>query len=81
MRWLTPVVLLGASAVVFWMNSQGEQQVLVFSFIPRLFPSTEGDIFAQGRASAGLLAGIGLLSVFWQLSVSRRLAARDSELE
>ncbi len=81
MRWLTPLFLFVGAAVVFWMNQQADQQVFVFSFISRLFPSTEGDVFAQGRASAGLLAGLGLVSLAWQLFVSRQIKRRDSEIE
>ena len=81
MRWLTPVVLLSASLIIFWINAQGTEQVLIFSFVPRLFPSTAGDVFAQGQATAALVAGVGLLSLFWQIFVTSQSKRRRSELE
>ncbi len=74
-RFLAPVLFLCAGAGVAWFNSQHEDRVLAFPFLASLIPSLAGDLGAQGRASALLLAGIGLVLLI--LALLRRPPPED----
>lgn len=69
-RFLTPLLFIGAGLYVGWYNQQNVDRALLFPFLPSLMPSLDGDLEAQGRASAGLLLGLGLL--FLVFAIARR---------
>ena len=66
-RFLTPLLFVGAGLYVGWYNQNHVDSALLFPFISSILPSTDGDLAAQGRASAGLLMGIGGLFLVFAL--------------
>jgi len=73
-RWITPALFLLAALYVLDYNSRSAGSYLVFPFIDRLLPSTQGDPVAMGRASAGVL---GLLGLGLGLRAALRRPAED----
>lgn len=71
-RFLTPLLFVGAGLYVGWYNQNHVDSALLFPFISSILPSTDGDLAAQGRASAGLLMGIG--GLFLLSALTRRRA-------
>lgn len=67
MRFFTPALLFGAAGFLHMRNPTEQGNVLSFPFIGTLFPSTEGDLLAQGHASELILIGVGLLSLGFAL--------------
>ena len=63
-RFLVPVVLLAAAA---WLlnNNQTADEVIAFSFVDDLVPSTRGDPQAMGRFSVWILVGLAAASAAW----------------
>ncbi len=74
MRYFTPILLLASALGLHLYNPSSSGNVLLFPFITVLFPSTEGDLVAQGEASERLLWGAGLLSLALAVWRSRREA-------
>lgn len=58
-RFFTPLLFVGAGLYVGWYNQNHVDSAMLFPFMPALMPSLEGDLAAQGRASASLLMGVG----------------------
>lgn len=71
-RFLTPLLFVGAGLYVGWYNQNHVDSALLFPFISLILPATDGDLAAQGRASAGLLMGIG--GLFLLSALTRRRA-------
>ncbi len=76
-RFLSPILFLGAGAYVWWFNSQHTDRLLAFPFITALFPSLEGDLSGQGKASAAMMLGIGGLLLI--LALLRRRPAEPGQ--
>jgi len=74
MRFLTPTVLLGMAAYVHHHNTTTGGRVLLFPFIDKIVPSTEGNPYEMGEASVYLLAGLGVLSLV--LAIVGRMRAK-----
>ena len=58
-RFLTPLLFVVAGLYVGWYNQNHVDSAMLFPFLPSLMPALDGELAAQGRASAGLLMGIG----------------------
>ena len=67
MRFLPAVIMLGAGAYVFWYNSSQTSSFLMFPFLEMFFAEGQRNPDQMGRASAGLLAGLGAVMLFRQL--------------
>ncbi len=61
LRYLSAVIFLAGAAYVAWYNGTHHQAVLLFPGLDALFPSLVGDRPGQGRATAWLFGGIGVL--------------------
>ena len=57
-RFFTPLVLIAAAVGVGWYNSKGGA-VMVFPFVDVIIPGIAGDAEAMGRATTGILGGLG----------------------
>lgn len=58
MRWITPLLFLGAAAYVWHYNQTHASSKLLFPFLQALVDGTPEQL---GQWSAGLFAGIGVL--------------------
>jgi hypothetical protein len=74
--YLTAVLLLGTGGYVLWYNAHHAESVILLPFLPLVLPSLEGDLAAQGRASAVVFFALGGLALAWRL-VRSILAARE----
>jgi len=63
-RFLVPIVLLVAAAWL-WQHNQTGEEVIAFSFVDDLMPSTRGDSQAMGRISVWILIGLAAFSTAW----------------
>ena len=82
MRYITPILLIGASVAVHLYNAEHTDRVLLFPFIDVIVPATKGDLLAQGQASVYFLAGVGgLLLVVGLLRDIRERALRREVMD
>ncbi len=80
MRAIPPIVFFVTAAVVQYLNTSGRDRVILFPMMDTLFPSTAGDLAAQGQASVYVLLGMGVLtSIFavYAMVQQRRLDAEE----
>lgn len=63
-RFLVPLGLLGISAWV-WNHNLTATEVIAFSFVDELVPSTRGDPQAMGKVSVWILLGLTAASGGW----------------
>lgn len=77
MRYLVPLLLLGAAAFVWHYNATHEGSWLLFPFLDAI-PSLRGDRDAQAEWSFRIVAAIGLVSLVVAIAqdVHRRRAER-----
>ncbi len=63
-RFLVP---LGLAGVAVWLHLRNADaaQVIAFSFVDDLFPSTRGDPQAMGRVTVWIVAGLAGASAAW----------------
>ena len=77
MRFLTPALLLGAAVVVHHYNGTHTDSVLLFPFVDKVVPSTQGNPTAMGAVSVKILAGLGVLSLLLNATQALRGRAQD----
>ncbi len=75
-RLLVPALFFGFAGYCWFEATNGDSRTIAFSFIGGLVPSLEGDPIAQGKASAALLAALG---VALTLNHLRRLRAAPDD--
>ena len=63
-RFLVPIGLL-AVAVWLHLHNADAEQVIAFSFVPDLMPSTRGDPQAMGRVTVRIVVALALASAAW----------------
>lgn len=59
-RLLVPALFFGFAGYCWLEATNGDSRTIAFSFIGALVPSLDGDPIAQGKASAALLAVLGV---------------------
>ncbi len=74
--YLTAVLLLAAGGYVVWYNAHHLDSVVFIPFLATFAPSLEGDLHAQGRASALVFFVLGGLALVWRIARDV-LAARE----
>lgn len=60
-RFISPVLFIVIGCGVFWWNDTHTDGVLLFPLIDTIFPSLQGDLAAQGRATGFLWLAIGAM--------------------
>ncbi|MFT5586002.1 MAG: hypothetical protein ACI9VR_003598 [Cognaticolwellia sp.] len=63
MRFLPPIVFFVTAIVVHYLNTSRSDRVILFPMMDTLFPSTAGDLAAQGAASVNVLLAVGALTL------------------
>jgi len=63
-RFLVPLGLLGI-AIWVWHHNTTATDVIAFSFVADLVPSTRNDPQAMGRVSVWILLGLSAASAAW----------------
>jgi hypothetical protein len=79
--YLTAVLLLGTGGYVLWYNAHHLDSVVLLPFLTTFAPSLEGDLQAQGRASATVLFALGGLALAWRLFRDLRAARERARLK
>ena len=62
-RYLPPIVFFVTAIVVHTLNTSRSDRVILFPLMDTLFPSTVGDLVAQGEASVHVLLAVGALTL------------------
>jgi hypothetical protein len=62
-RFLPPIVFFVTAIVVHYLNTSRSDRVILFPMMDTLFPSTAGDLAAQGAASVNVLLAVGALTL------------------
>lgn len=78
-RYLPPIVFFVTSMVVHYLNTSRSDRVILFPMMDTLFPSTAGDLAAQGAASVQVLLAVGALTLVFAIVGTMR--DRRAEVE
>ena len=62
-RYLPPIVFFVTAIVVHTLKTSRSDRVILFPLMDTLFPSTAGDLAAQGEASVHTLLAVGALTL------------------
>ncbi len=67
LRIIPPAVFFVTAIVVHYLNSTRSDRVILFPMMDTLFPSTAGDLAAQGEASVQVLLAVGALTLIFAI--------------
>lgn len=79
LRFFPPAVFFVTATVVHYLNTTRSDRVILFPMMDTLFPSTVGDLAAQGAASVQVLLAVGALTLIFAIfgTIRDRRASQD----